>query len=222
MRALRLIGRGLSDTLEHLLPFTLLTLGWWAGVLLVVTAPAATLSLFAMTDPRRAVDRPEWREARDVARRGFRRGWVLALVTVPVLSVLFANLNYYGRGSSRWDLFVPLWLLLMLLALVIALQAFAIAALTDAPALVALRQSALLVALRPVRAIVVAVVLLLVVAAGTALVVPAVMFVPALVAAVVNRVALDGLGLPIADPLAPTAEREAEERARASSSRFGP
>ena len=33
MRTLRLIGRGLTDTLESLLPFTLLTLAWWVCLL---------------------------------------------------------------------------------------------------------------------------------------------------------------------------------------------
>jgi hypothetical protein len=53
-------------------------------------------------------------------------------------------------------------------------------------------------------------------------VVPLVMFVPTLTAAVVNRVVLDGLGLPVLDPLAPTAERLVEEQQRAAASRFGP
>jgi hypothetical protein len=48
------------------------------------------------------------------------------------------------------------------------------------------------------------------------------MFVPALIAAVVNRVVLDGLGSPVLDPLAPTDERLVEEQRRATASRFGP
>jgi hypothetical protein len=69
---------------------------------------------------------------------------------------------------------------------------------------------------------VVTVVVLFVIAAGALLVVPLVMFVPALTAAVVNRVVLDGLGLPVLDPLAPTAERRVEEQQQAAASRFGP
>ena len=75
---------------------------------------------------------------------------------------------------------------------------------------------------RPGQALVVAIVVLCVIAAGAALVVPLVMLVPALIAAVVNRVVLDGLGLPVLDPLAPTDERLVEEEQRAAASRFGP
>ena len=53
MGTLRLIGRGLTDTLESLLPFVLLTLAWWICLCLVIPAPAATVTLAAMTDPRR-------------------------------------------------------------------------------------------------------------------------------------------------------------------------
>ena len=75
---------------------------------------------------------------------------------------------------------------------------------------------------RPGQALAVAVVVLFVIAVGAALVVPLVMFVPALIAAVVNRVVLDGLGSPVLDPLAPTDERLVEEQRRATASRFGP
>ena len=222
MRTLRLIGRGLADTLEHLLPFTLLTLAWWASQLLVVPGPAATVALFAMTDPRRAVDRPEWREAVAAVRVNLRRGWGLALLTLPVLAVLFANLDYYGRGGSRWAILVPLWTVLLLLAIAVALYAFAVAGLTDAGIKLALKRGAILAGIAPFRALAVTVIFWLLISIGGVLVVPLVMFMPAAIAAIVNRVVLYGLGLPVVDPLAPTEEREAEERARASASKFGP
>jgi uncharacterized membrane protein YesL len=222
VRTLRLIGRGFSDTLEHLLPFTLLTLAWWLGVLLVVPAPAVTIALTAMTDPRRAVERPDWRDAWTVARGALRRGWGLALLTVPFVLVLAANLATYGTSESRWSLLAPLWTVLLLLAVAVTLGGFAIAGLTERPALLAAKQAAILVGARPLRALGLSLVTLLLVAVGGALVVPLVLFVPALIAAIVNRLVLDGLGLPVQDPLAPTEERVAEERRRADASRFGP
>jgi len=222
VRALRLIGRGFSDTLEHLLPYTLLTLAWWLGVLLLFSAPAATVALSAMTDPRRAVNRPEWRDAVAVARDNLRRGWAVALLTVPFVLVLAANLSTYGTSESRWSLLAPLWTVLLLLALTVALSGFAITGLTNAPAPLAAKQAALLVGARPLRALALAIVTLVLVAVGGALVVPMVLFVPALIASIVNRLVLDGLGLPVVDPLTPTDERIAEEQRRAAGSRFGP
>ena len=218
---MRLIGRGLSDTLEHLLPFSLLTLGWWAAMLLVVPGPGATLALFGMTDPRRAVDPPEWREAVRATRRNLRRGWAIALLAAPLSVVLLWNLSAYAYGSGRFGWLVPLWLLLLGLLLAVGLYACSVSALMDQPAWAALKRAAALVGLRPGRALATVLVGWLLVAVGGALVVPLVMLVPALVAALVNRVVLDGLGVSVVDPLAPTTERLREERTRRPS-KFGP
>ncbi len=134
MRTLRLIGRGLTDTLESLLPFTLLTLAWWVCLCLVIPAPAATVTLAAMADPRRTVDRPDWREALGAVRRNLWRGWGVLLRLLPIVAVLLANLSFYGGGTDRWDVLVPLWTVLLVFALAVALYAFAVAGLTDATA----------------------------------------------------------------------------------------
>jgi len=222
MQTLRMIGRGASDTLEHLLPFTLLTLGWWVCVLLIVPAPAAMVALAAMTDPRRSVDRPEWREAVAAVRGALGRGWGVALLTLPVVAVLVANLSYYGDRVSRWGLLIPLWTLLLLIATAVTLQAFAVAGLTGAGAWPAVKQAVILTLLRPGRSLALVLFAVLLAVIGGALVVPLVLFVPALVAAVAARFVLSGLGVPIPDPLDPTEERRAEEQKRAASSRFGP
>ena len=222
MSTLRLIGQGLTDTLESLLPFVLLTLAWWVCLCLVIPAPAATVTLAAMVDPRRAVDRPDWREVLGAVRRNLWRGWRVALPPLPFVAVLLTNLSFYGERTDRWDVLVPLWTVLLVFALAVALYAVAVAGLTDVTAWSATKRAGLLVVRRPGQALVVAVVVLVVIAAGALLVVPLVMFVPALTAAVVNRVVLDGLGLPVLDPLAPTAERLVEEQQRAAASRFGP
>ena len=222
MRTLRLIGQGLTDTLESLLPFVLLTLAWWVCLCLVIPAPAATMTLAAMADPRRAVDRPDWREVLGAVRRNLWRGWGVVLPLLPFVVVLLANLSFYGGRTDHWDVLAPLWTVLLLFALAVALYAFAVAGLTDATAWSAAKRAGLLIARRPGQALVVSVVVLFVITAGALLVVPLVMFVPALTAAVVNRVVLDGLGLPVLDPLAPTAERLVEEQQRAAASRFGP
>ena len=222
MRTLRLVGRGLTDTLESLLPFMLLTLAWWVCLCLVIPAPAATVTLAAMADPRRAVARPDWREVLGAVRRNLWRGWGVVLPPLPFVTVLLANLSFYGGRTDRWDVLVPLWTVLLVFAFAGVLYAFAVAGLTDATAWSATKRAGLLIARRPGQALVVAVVVLFVIAASALLVVPLVMFIPALIAAVVNRVVLDGLGLPVLDPLAPTAERLVEEQRRVAASRFGP
>lgn len=222
MRTLRLIGRGASDTFEHLLPFALLSLGWWLCVLLVLPAPIATATLAALTDPRRSVDRPDWADVKTIFRDNLRRGWGVALLTLPVVAILIVNLASYAGGASRWALFVPLWSILLLVAVAVSLGAFAVAGLLGGTAPGAARIAVAVALRRPFRTFGIVIGLAFLVGLGSLLVVPLVMLVPALVAAIFNRFVLDTLDLPVPDPLAPTAEREEEERRRASASRHGP
>lgn len=242
MRGFRYVFRGLSDTLNHLLPFTLYSLLWWLSALpvvlslvaglwvalaglivLIVPVSAATVALFSMADPRRTEGLPDLRAALETARAGARRGWVLGLITVLVIVVLLNNIWYYGSHSSIFAVLIILWLLLLVLTLAIGLSAFALVALADASAGAALKRAALLVAVHPIRAIMIVLLLTLLGFISAGLVVPLIMFAPATLAAVVNRFVLDGLGLPIPDPLAPTEERQQEDLVKKAqkSGRFG-
>lgn len=212
----------MADTLEHLLPYTLLTLGWWLAVVVIVPAPAAMITLAALTDPRRAHDRPTWREALLVLRQNLWRGWGVAILTVPLVTVLLANLAFYGDGGSGWGVLVPLWTLLLVMSIALTGYAFVVAGLVDQPVGTTIKVAAFLVGRRPLRAIALVIFTAAAIIIGTALVVPLVMFLPALLSAVFNRLALDGMGLSVVDPTAPTEERRQEELRRPASSRFRP
>jgi hypothetical protein len=224
VRGLRVVLRGLSDTLENLLPFTLLSLTWWVAVFLVVPGPGATLTLFALTDPRlgSGLDRPGLREAVGITGRNLLRGWLLVFCTVPMVGVLVANLWFYGASDSRFALLVPLWFVLFVVALSVGLLAFSGAALLGLAPGTAMRRALGLTGRRLPQALVVVALLWLLLFVGTILVVPVFMFLPAVVAATANRFLLDGLGIPVVDPLTPTEERRVEEARGRASSRFGP
>lgn len=222
MATFRLLGRGFSDTLEHLLTFTLLTLGWWIGMILVIPAPAVTTALFSMTDPRKAVSRPEWPEAVACVGAHMRRGWIIAMIIVPPLIVLVLNTQVYAGTTSHWRWFLPFWVYLIVFGAIGSLYAFSVAALTDLGPLRSVRTGLVLVVVAPVRSVVTLLAIVAVSIVGALLVVPMVMFVPALIAAVVNRMVLAGLRLPVIDPLQPTPERQIEERRASTTSRFGP
>lgn len=211
MRFIRLVGKGISDTLERLLPFTLLTLAWWPCALLIVPLGPATVALFAMTDPRRLVEEVERHEAIEVGHRSWRRGWLILLATAPLVLVLAVNIGTFNTEQSRLVVLVPLWTILLLLIVAWAATSLSVAALLEAPAGPALRRAGRLVGERPVQSLLLAAVVCLLVALGAVLVVPLVLFVPAMVAAIVNRFVVDGLGIPVVDPLEPTAERRHED-----------
>jgi uncharacterized membrane protein YesL len=190
------------------------SLSWWLAVFLVLPGPGATIALFQLVDPRLTseLERPGLRQSAQVTLASLKRGWILALCTLPVLILLLYNLAYYNSLESRLAILAPLWVVLLLLGLISTLSAFAMAALFDQPATVALRHGILLSAARLPRALVTVVLIWLLLFVGTLLVVPLVMFLPATIAAISSRFVFDSLGLSVHDPLAPTDERVQEEQ----------
>jgi uncharacterized membrane protein YesL len=223
-RGVRIFLKGLSDTFEHLLQFFVLTVGWWIGVLTIVFAPGATVALFAAVDPRigSTFDRPGLRAFLAAAVRNAGRGWKVALIVLPILGLLTYNLWYYGSREDSLVIFAPAWFVLLVLGAIIALSALSIAALLEEPPLSALKASAILTGARLPHALVVLVCLVVLIVIGSVLIVPVVMFLPATVAATVNRLVLDGLKIPIPDPLAPTDERLVEEAIARERKKLGP
>jgi uncharacterized membrane protein YesL len=190
------------------------SLSWWLAIFLVLPGPGATIALFQLVDPRLAseLDRPGLRQSARVTLANLKRGWILALCTLPVLILLLYNLAYYNSLESRLAILAPLWVILLLLGLISTLSAFAMTSLFDQPATVALRHGILLSAARLPRALVTVVLIWLLLFVGTLLVVPLVMFLPATIAAISSRFVFDSLGVPVHDPLAPTDERVQEEQ----------
>lgn len=224
MRGVRIALKGLSDTLEHLLPFALASLAWWVGVFTVVFAPGATLALFRLADPRTLsdLDRPTVRESARQARGEAKRGWRLAVVCLPILAILVRNLWFYGLGGKRFSWLAPFWIALLLLALMVTVAAFSRAALFTESPRAALRGGSLLVARILPTALIVTVLLWLFFLLCAVLVVPVFMFLPATIAATANRLVLWAANVPVADPLSPTVERLAEEERAKDRRRFGP
>lgn len=216
MGGLRIIGRGISDVFEHLLPFMLASLLWWLGVFLLITAPPATTTLFAFTDPRRAIDRPEPRAVLAQLRRQAWNSWKHFLIAGPIIAVLVWDLGFYGGGAGGLAVLAPLWLVLLLIWCAISLTSIAALALTESTVSAAFRRGAYVVLSAPFRSILVLVVSVIYVLIGIALVVPLVLIVPPLVAATVNRLVLTQLQIPVLDPLAPTDERVLEEQMKRS------
>jgi hypothetical protein len=223
-RGVRIFFRGLSDTLENLLHFVLTSLLWWLCVCTIVLGPGAVLALFAAADPRTgsSIDRIGPREFLAATIQQLGRGWKLAIVTAPILALLGYNLWFYGAADSRLSLLVPAWILLLLIASLIATSSFSIAALLDQQLRPTLRLATILTGARIWHALVVGFLLWGLIVVSAFLVVPVFMFLPATIAATINRLVLDGLRIPIVDPLAPTDERRVEELAAKDRKRFGP
>ncbi len=225
MTSFKIVARGLSDTLEALLPFTLASLLWWTCVLSVIPAPGAMLALFRFADPRLIAPSHERPGLRDSLAYGIRqsgRGWALALLTGMIGGILVYNLRFYAAHGGRFALLAPVWLVLLVIWILITLAAFAHSALFDLPALPALRQAAVVTMAFLPRGVIVGALLVMLLAVSGVLVVPLVMFLPATCAAIINRLLLTNWRIPIPDPLSPTDERRIEEEQSRAARRFGP
>jgi hypothetical protein len=224
MLTTRDVLKGLSDTLENLLAFTVLSLCWWLAVVLVLPAPGAAIALLAATDPRivNATDRPGFREAIDLTGHYLRRGWLLALLALPLLAVLGFNLWSYRNDDGFTAALGPLWVVLFAMVVMITAFAMACLALLDDGLSTGIWRAGGILARRPLPALLVVVLLVLLLVACAVLVVPLVLFYPAMACAIVNRFVLRTFGVPVPDPLDPTAERRAEEGREQSARRFGP
>src|SRR4029079_10111576 len=113
-------------------------------------------------------------------------------------------------GGLRW--LVPFWGALLLLVLGVGGVACSLSAVHGLPIGEALRSGALLTFARRPQMLIVAILLWIIIAIGGILVVPALMFLPTLVAATVNHLVYDARGITLDDPLAPTVERQAEDQ----------
>lgn len=224
MRGWRIALKGLSDTLEYLLPFVIASLSWWVSLVTVVLAPVTTQSLFRVADPRVTsnLERANiWENARHpIAKAG--GAWRLLFLTAIPIVILLGNLAFYTASDRGWRLLIPLWFILLCMFAIVSLVAWSIVSLFDQSPGYALRLAAGLTLGRPRQLLATLIVAAPIIVIASLLIVPLFLFVPATVAAMTNRFTLAGLDIPIEDPLEPSEERIAEQQKEASSKKFGP
>jgi hypothetical protein len=224
MRGWRIALKGISDTLEYLLPFVIASVSWWVSLITIVLAPVTTQSLFRVADPRVTsnLERPSvWEHARQPIARG-RNAWGLLISTVIPIVILLGNLAFYTESDRGWRLLIPLWFVLLCMFAIVSLVAWSIVSLFDQSPGYALRLAAAISLGRPRQLFSTLIVAAPIILIASLLVVPLFLFVPATIAAMTNRFTLDGLGITISDPLEPSEERIAEQLKETSGKRFGP
>lgn len=231
MRFISLVWRGTRDVFEQLVYMGGLSLGWWlcaapllGGVFLffvtplllpvtLLTAflvPPATVTLFSLADPRRMISRPDFAEARHVFTTSIKRGWTIALATVPFLLILFWNITFFIGQSSFWAAFVPLWMIMFIFLFIVAIYMFSLAGTMESRLRNAFRGGMFVLITRPFTAALLSILIMVIGAIFTGLVLPMLVIGPALLAAVINRFVFDVLEVDVIDPNKPTHERSFE------------
>jgi uncharacterized membrane protein YesL len=228
VRALRVVGRGLRDTYDNLYSFCMASVLWWMATLPVVLlwpiipgfallgfllfGPAATLALFAATDPRRAVSRPDLAEMLAIWRSRLTYSWKLIAVTLPIPLVLFNNILVFGGSSDALATLTPLWTVLFVIMVSLTLVAFGVAAMFELSIRETLKRAVYVLVAAPFRTLFVLAWIVILIVLGAVMVVPLILFVPALVGAILDRHLVQVFKLEVIDPNTPTEERLLERK----------
>ena len=212
MTGFRLVGRGLHDTFENLAYFVLASLLWWLAQATIIFGPPATIALFRHADPRigTGIDRLSFTETITLMRTRFITAWKLFLIAAPVMALVFYNLGYYSSTESAIGAITPFWIALLCVCFVVNGTAFAVTAIAEKPAWPSFKSAFVLVGYGLPTMLVIILLLAVIIPIGLFLVIPALMFLPPMVAAIFNRFVLASMQVDIPDPLTPTAERAAE------------
>lgn len=208
-----MVWRGIRDFFEMFMTLSLFSLLWWLSAILIVPVAPATVALFSMADPRRQVSTPELADGIEVFKASWKRSWGIWLVTVPFLVMLFWNLTYFSGTSSLLGAMIPLWVVLIVLLWIITLYAFSMAGTMESGVRNAFRGAMYVLLVRPGVSIGLSLFLAVLAVVMSVMVIPMVLFGPALIASIINRFTLTVLGEEIIDPSSPTTER-AQERAK--------
>lgn len=229
---LRILGRGARDVYDQFAYFMLLSIAWvlaaapaFVGYTLLALSPLlipvaiftaflvppATVTLFALTDPRRVIDRPDLREVMGIFGDSVKRSWQIALVTIPVLIVLIWNTMFFSGTESYMAAFVPLWLIMLVFLFILTLYMFALAGLMESGVRNAFRGGMFVLVSRPFVSLFISLFIIIVGVLFTVSVLPMLTIGAPLFAAIVNRMVLTELKVPVIDPNQPTSEREWEK-----------
>ncbi|HWV24535.1 MAG TPA: DUF624 domain-containing protein [Thermomicrobiales bacterium] len=206
----KLIWRGFRDLFDQLLSFAFYSMLWWLCAILIVPGPPATVALFSMCDPRRKVSQPDFSDAVQVFKESFRRSWGIAIFSVPFLLILLWNLLFFSGTSQALVALVPLWIIMLVILYILMFYAFSVAATMESRTRNAFRGAMYVLVSRPFMSLGLSIFLMILGSVFAVMVLPMILFGPALLAAIVNRFVLMGLNVPIIDPDAPTDERQYE------------
>ena len=218
MTTLRLALRSYREFYDIVWWMLLATAIWAFLMISVVFAPPATLLLFRQADPRLGAweERPSLGEMGRYLLAQFRRSWLLALATVPLLALMAFNLRYYGGSDGAISLLAPFWLVLLIIGFVATLIIFSLAALTDSDARSLLRDGLRLTGLHFPAALLVLVVTFvipgLLLTSIFQFLIPMTLLLPGLVATAFARFVLRAARIPYPKPNEPTEERLHEKR----------
>lgn len=204
MKAFRIMGRTLKAAYEDLFLIVGVSLVWWAGAVLIVTAAPATRGLQAVANRlanyRRSSMDVFWEEAR--TRMG--ASWALAALMLFVFAMIPVNIWFYSSGGAvGWRLIVVvLWVWALVIYLMVSQYLFPLLCQQDEPSVgLAVRNAVLLAMRSPLYSLMGVLFQLVIITLCFTLVAPVIFLLPGLMA-LANNFFLTGLlqEMGLADP----------------------
>jgi uncharacterized membrane protein YesL len=187
MKAFTVMGRVFKAAYDELFLCVWLSVLWWVGTLLVVTAAPATVGLHQVANRMANYKRVDTSFFWEAARANVGRGWLLYLVNLIIPIIIFVSILFYlaTDGWLRVFGFVCIWLLIF--ALMIGQYYFPLFWQQDEPNLRLILRNAVLLALQhPLYTFLMLLFQIFLLALSVAITLPLFLLAPALIAISAN------------------------------------
>ncbi len=212
MKAFRIMGRALKAVYEELFLCVWLSVVWWLGTILVVTAPSALMGLQHVANRQANYKRVDQGFFWDNIRTHLGSGWILFWLSALLPPAIYFNIWFYGNAVGFMRYIGIVWLWLLFLWLLIGQYLFPLLWQQDEPNVrLALRNAALLAVKYPLYSILMLLFQVVLIVVSVGIVLPLPLLLPAMIALTQNFATvglLQEMGLASQPP-----ESEAEKRA---------
>ncbi len=116
MKAFPAMWRTMKVLYDELFLWVWLSVLWWVGTVLVVTAAPAAAGLHAVANRSANYKRVDTGFFWDAAKGEIRRSWLLVGANLLILAAVALNIAFYANSPSTWGRFVViLWLWVLVL-----------------------------------------------------------------------------------------------------------
>lgn len=193
MKAFTVMGRVLKATYDELFMVVFLSVIWWLGTILVVTAAPAMLGVHNVANRIANYKRVDNSFFWEGARQHFVRGWLLYIAVLVVPFLIAFNIWFYYQSQGVMRTFAIFWVWIFLFILMVGQYVFPLFWQQDEPNFwLVLRNAAVLALRHPLYSFLMLLFHLLLVTLSILLTLPLVLLTPGLLA-LTGNFALVGL-----------------------------
>lgn len=195
MKAFIVMGRTLRAAYDELFLCVFLSIVWWIGTILVLTAAPATMGLNHVTNRVANYKRVDNSFFWEGARTNIAKGWILYLIVVLAPVAIAINIRFYLASPATWMRIIAIaWVWILVLVLMMMQYIFPLMWQQDEPSLKMALRNAFLLALRfPLYTFLMFIFQILLLALSVAITIPVFLLTPALLGLASNHTLVGAL-----------------------------